>query len=137
LARVGEPLPKGVEGGSLVPVLTHAGAGTVKRPREEFVVHFPHYDKDAIGPASAIYLDDFKLIRVYETGALELFDIVQDPGERRDLARELPDKVRELNQRLSDYLTAVNAQMPQSNPHYDATQPTEVRRGGGKRKGGP
>ena len=60
LAHVSEPLPKGIEGGSLVPVLTNAGKGTVQRPREEFVVHFPHYDKDAIGPASAIYLGDFK-----------------------------------------------------------------------------
>ena len=55
-------------------VLTNAGKGIVSRPREEFVVHFPHYDKDSIGPASAIYLGDFKLIRIYETGRLELFD---------------------------------------------------------------
>ncbi len=83
-----------MEGGSFASVLANAGSGAVKRPREEFVVHFPHYDKDAIGPASAIYLGDFKLIRVYETGALELFNIAKDPGERRDLAREMPDKVK-------------------------------------------
>ena len=38
-----------------------------------FVVHFPHYDKDQLGPASAILLGDFKLIRAYETGARSLF----------------------------------------------------------------
>ena len=42
LAQVRELLPKGIEGGSLAAVLTHAGKGTVARPREEFVVHFPH-----------------------------------------------------------------------------------------------
>jgi arylsulfatase A-like enzyme len=133
LAHVREALPKGVEGGSLAPVLANGGNGAVKRPREEFVVHFPHYDKDATGPASAIYLSDFKLVRVYETGALALFNIAKDPGERRDLAREMPDKVQEMNQRLTDYLLAVNAQMPKPNPNYDASKPAETTRDrGGK-----
>ena len=106
----------------------------MQRPRGEFVVHFPHYDKDAIGPASAIYLGNLKLIRVYETGGLKLFDLTKDPGERRDLASQMPEKAKELNQRLTDYLRAMNAQMPKPNPSYDPTKPTEARRGG-KRKG--
>jgi arylsulfatase A len=106
----------------------------VSRPREELVVHFPHYDKDPIGPASAIYIGDFKLLRVYETGALKLFDIAHDPGERHDLAAEMPDKVKALNRRLADYLLAMNAQMPKPNPNYDASRPTELKRGGGRRK---
>jgi arylsulfatase A len=133
LAHVTEPLFKGVEGGSFVSVLTNAGEGVIKRPREEFVVHFPHYDKDAIGPASAILLGDYKLIRVYETGALKLFNIANDPSERHDLAHEMPEKVTALNQRLTDYLLAVNAQMPRPNPNYDANKPTETNRDG-KRK---
>ena len=107
----------------------------MQRARNEFVVHFPHYDKDAIGPASAILLDDFKLIRAYETGALGLFNIAKDPGERHNLAQEMPDRVKELNQRLTDYLVAMNAQMPKPNPNYNATKPTETKRGG-KRKVG-
>lgn len=133
LAHVSKPLLKDIEGGSLVSVLTNAGTGTVLRAREEFVVHFPHYDKDPIGPASAIYLGDFKLVRVYETSALRLFNLAKDPGERHDLAREMPDKVRELDQRLTSYLLAMNTQMPKPNPDYDAGKPTETRRGG-KRK---
>jgi arylsulfatase A len=129
LAHVGEPLPKGIEGGSLASILTNAGKGVAQRPREEFVVHFPHYDKDAIGPASALWLGDFKLVRVYETGALKLFNIAKDSSERHDLAVEMPDKVKELNQRLTAYLAAVNAQMPKPNPNYDATKPTETKRG--------
>jgi arylsulfatase A len=134
LAHISEPLPKGIEGGSLASVVTNAGKGTVSRPRDEFVVHFPHYDKDAIGPASAIYSGDFKLIRVYETGALKLFNIATDPGERHDLAIEMPDKAKVLNQRLTDYLLAIGAQMAKPNPSYDSSKPTEARRGG-KRKG--
>lgn len=115
LAGVTDSLPARLEGGSLVPVLTTAGRGTVERPREEFVVHFPHYDKDWLGPASALWLGEFKLIRAYETGTLRLFNVAEDPGERTDLARELPDEVADLDRRLTEYLHAVNAQMPGAN----------------------
>ena len=135
LAHLTPPLPQGIEGGSFAGVLAQAGQGTVKRPREEFVVHFPHYDKDELGPASALYLGDFKLIRVYETSALRLFNIAKDPGERRDLAQDMPDKVKELNQRLTAYLAAVHAQMPTPNPNYDPNKPatTPERKGKGQR----
>lgn len=135
LAKIHEPLPKCIEGGSLVPVLYGAGKGMVQRPREEFVVHFPHCDKDDIGPASAIWLGDFKLIHVHETGSLELFNIAHDPGEHHDLAREMPEKAAELDRLLSANLAAVNAQMPELNPNYDSTKPTGTKRGG-KRKDG-
>ncbi len=134
LAKISGPLPNGIEGGSFADVLSNGGKGTVQRPSEEFVVHFPHYDKDAIGPASAIYLGNLKLIRVYETGALKLFNISKDPGERRNLALELPDKVKELDQRLTGYLAAVNAQMPKPNPNFDASNPADTGKHGGKRK---
>jgi arylsulfatase A len=136
LAHVTELLPKGVEGGSFASIVANGGKGEVKRPREEFVVHFPHYDKDAQGPASAIYVGDLKLIRVYETGALKLFNIAQDPGERRDLSREMPEKTKELNERLHDYLVAMNAQMPKPNPNYDPSRSSETtrERGGKGRK---
>ena len=134
LAGITKPLPDGVEGGSIAAVLRNAGKGDVKRPREEFVVHFPHYDKDSAGPASAILLGDFKLVRIYETGALRLYNIAQDPGERRDLAAEMPDKTSDLDRRLSVYLDSVHAQMPAPNPSYDPSKPMDAPRSGGKRK---
>lgn len=133
LAGVKEPLPNVVEGGSFASILKNSGTGAVKRAREEFVVHFPHYDKDAQGPASALLLGDYKLIRVYETGGRKLFDLSKDITERNDLASQMPAKVTELDQLLTDYLKAVNAQMPTVNA--DATpgqRPPE--RKGGKRK---
>jgi len=134
LASVTEPLPAGIEGGSFWPLLTNGGSGTVKRPREEFVVHYPHYDKDEDGPASAILLGDLKLIRFYETGALHLFDLSKDLGEQHDLAEELPEKAAELQKRLDAYLTAVHAEMPRPNSRYgpDRAPAPESRRGGGK-----
>ena len=137
LARVSGPLPKGVEGGSLASVLANAGNGTVKRPREEYVVHFPHYDKDAVGPASATQLGDFKLIRVYETARAAAVSISpKTPASVATFAQQMPDKVKELDQRLTDYLTSVNAQMPTKNPNYDPSKPTAEPKRGGKGNGG-
>ena len=137
LAGVHEPLPASIEGGSLSGVLKNDGVGAVKRSRDEFVVHFPHYDKDAQGPASAIYVGNLKLIHIYETGALKLFNIANDPGERRDLASQMPEKVKELDARLMTYLKTINAQLPKPNPNYDPNKPSESKRSGGKRKANP
>lgn len=101
--------PKEVEGGSLAAVMRGKGKGAVARPREEFVVHFPHYDLGNGGPASAIWLDDHKLIRVDETGALELYDLAVDPGEQRNLASKEPKLVAELVAKLDAYLDAIGA----------------------------
>ncbi len=131
LASAKEPLPKNLEGGSLGPLLGGAPA-EVKRAREEFVVHFPHYDKDGQGPASAILLGNYKLIRTYETGALLLFDLSKDAGEQHELAKENAKETAELDRRLGEYLKAVGAQIPTPNAAFDPTKakPIEERRGG-------
>jgi arylsulfatase A-like enzyme len=132
LARVTEPLPKELEGGNLTPVLAGMPHATVKRPREELVIHFPHYDKDEIGPASAIFLGNLKLIHVYETNTSHLFDLSKDLTEGRDLASTMASQAAVLDKRLAEYLAAVKAQMPAPNPSYDPSkpQPPQDRRGG-------
>ncbi len=112
LAGVTAPLPSGIEGASLAPILLNAGQGTVTRPGEEFVAHFPHYDGDPIGPASAIYDGDFKLIRAYESGDRFLYNLHDDLGEQNDLAARMPEKTAALDLRLTAYLKRVNAQVP-------------------------
>lgn len=109
--------PAAVEGGSLVPVLRGRGVGRVLRPLEELVLHFPHYDLGS-APASAIYVDDYKLVRFYEDGGIKLFDLGRDPEERRDLSGSEPERVAELSQRLDAYLKSIRAGMPRPNPAY-------------------
>ncbi len=132
IARVKEALPRNLEGGSLAAVLAGAADAKVKRSREEFVVHFPHYDRNEQGPASAILLGDYKLIRPYETGVPQLYDLAKDIGEEHDLAKDQAQKAAELDRRLSGYLKAVDAQMPAPNPKFDpaSRQPAQERRGG-------
>lgn len=118
LDLVGKPVSgiAGLEGGSLKTVLQGNGTGTVTRPRSEFIVHFPHYDFDPIGPASTIYVGNYKVIRSYTDGARRLFDLSTDPGERTDLSRSNPARTAELDALLSVYLTEQGAQMPTRRP---------------------
>jgi arylsulfatase A-like enzyme len=136
LAGVPGPLPAAIEGGSLLPVLRDPmGKGLVKRSRDELVFHFPHYDLGNGGPASAIVVGSFKLIRSYETGARRLFDLERDPAETRDLMGTMADKGAELDARLTAYLRDVAAEMARPNPNYDpnkADDPTTDDRRGGK-----
>ncbi len=136
LAGVRAALPAAVEGGSLAAVLRdQAGRGNVQRSREELVFHFPHYDMGNGGPATAILLGGYKLVRNYEKKTQRLFDLENDPGEERDLAAKLPEKAAELDARLTRYLNAVAAQLAQPNPNHDPTKadnPSADDRRGGK-----
>jgi arylsulfatase A-like enzyme len=113
-----ESLPAELEGGSLKAVWMGEKNPLVKRPREEWVVHFPHYDKDDSGPASALFLGSLKLIRFYETDQRRLFDLSSDLSEQQDLAAKESEKREALEQRLTDYLSWVGAGLPVPNPHY-------------------
>ena len=125
-------LPAGIEGGSIASLLAHDGKGSVKRPREELVFHFPHYQSDD-GPHSAIFIGDLKLIRFYEDDRVALFDISKDIREQNDLAKQMPRDAQRLNGRLTDYLKSVKAQYPTSNPNFDPSKPAAPVKKGGKR----
>lgn len=125
-------LPTGVEGVSLVNNLKHVPDAELKRERPELVVHFPHYDKDEIGPASAILFQNYKMIRVFESEQRLLFDLSKDVAEERDLAPTRKDIVQALDRRMSEYLQAVKAGMPRPNPDYVANAERSGDRKGGK-----
>jgi arylsulfatase A len=115
LAGVEEPMPVGVEGGDFSNLLTGA-SDPVKRPREELVFHFPHYQGDS--PHTALLLGDYKLMKFYETGETRLFKLTDDIGEGTDLSSKMPEKAAELEKRMDQYLAAVGALLPEENPDY-------------------
>src|SRR5690606_22591621 len=98
LAGGNTTLPQGIEGGSTVPLLS-SGQGEVTRPVPGLLCHFPHYQGNNT-PQSALRLGDYKVLKFYESGAVQLFDVARDPGEQKDLASVLPDKTRELSSLL-------------------------------------
>ena len=129
-------LPRGLEGVSLVDVMKRDPNTPPKRPREELVIHFPHYDKDPLGPASAIIYQNYKMIRVFETEQRHLFDLSKDIAERNDLAAAKPEIVQALDNRMMDYLRAVGAGMPKPNPDFVEGGERSGDRKGGKGSGG-
>ncbi len=130
-------IPQDAEGASLVEVLKTDPNAPPRRTHEELVIHFPHYDKDPVGPASAIICQNWKMIRIFETEQRMLYDITKDIGERNDLAQANPNMVLALDNRMMDYLRAVGAGMPKPNPNYiEGGERSGDLRGGGGGKGG-
>jgi arylsulfatase A len=134
LAGVKDPLPPGLEGANLAPLLRGDPDAALKRKSEDLVIHFPHYDKDELGPASVLLTQNEKLIRVYETGSLRLYNLANDRGERHDLASTNPARTAELDKRLSLYLQSVEAQMPVPNPAFDASKEAPKQQKGPRKK---
>jgi arylsulfatase A-like enzyme len=114
LAMAGLPLrpEQHLDGLSLAPLL----AGGDNLPRDTLYWHYPHYQ--TLPPHSAIRHGDWKLVKHYEDGGAELFDLAQDPGEKSDLAAQHPEKVRQMEEWLAAHLKAIGAQMPAPNPDH-------------------
>ncbi|MCX7817911.1 MAG: sulfatase [Kiritimatiellae bacterium] len=103
-----------LDGISLVPVLRGPAPAT---PRQ-LVWHYPHYHGSGWTPGAAIRLGDWKLIEFYEEDRAELYNLRDDPGERRDRAAEEPGRVAELRRRLADWQRQTGARMPEPNPQW-------------------
>jgi len=97
-----------VDGTSFVPLLR--GQNGLSRERAIFW-HSPHFYRKQ-EPFSAVRKGDFKLIYHHADKRLELFNIVEDVSETRNLAQEHPEQVRELARVLGDRLREAGGQMP-------------------------
>ena len=98
---------------SFVPLLR----GKTRLPRQELFWHYPHYwNGGRVSPYSVARLGDWKLIRFYETGQEELYNLRDDLSERNDLAGSEPKKRHELALRLDNWLKQVDAQMSVPKP---------------------
>ncbi len=127
--RAGE----GMDAQNLVAILEGKARMVTDRA---LVWHFPYYhpEGDRLYPAAKreIGVDDFavsqtrphsairvgghKLIHFYEDGRDELYDLVADPAEARNVAVQLPEVRTELRARLEAYLKSVGARLPTLGP---------------------
>ena len=92
LEYAGGRLPAGhkIDGHSLVPLLRGGAAPA----REALYWHFPHYGNQGGFPSGAIRTGEWKLVENYEDGSVELFNLRSDIGEKNDLARAQPERVK-------------------------------------------
>ena len=103
-----------VDGTSLVPWLKGES-----RDRGPLFWHFPHYGNQGGPPAGAVRQGPWKLIEMYEDGALELYRLDRDISERYNLVELYPDRARDLYEQLTEWREETGAVMPSENPSYD------------------
>jgi hypothetical protein len=103
-------------------------------PRDRVFCHFPHGNAtrdsvmDGFYAGTSVRKGDWKLLRFYarnDDGSddLELYDLKNDLGERRNLAKEKPELVQELNGLITDFLKDTEAVIPKLNPNFGKAAP--------------
>ena len=101
------------DGTSLLPLLK--GESTTLG-RDALYWHYPHYHHFGGRPSSVIRSGQYKLIEWHEGvlvgrgPAVELFDVIADPSETRNLAAVQPERAAALQARLRDWRRRVGAQ---------------------------
>ena len=110
-----------VDGRDLAPLLADGETAQGETAQGEMTQerlllwHMPHFwgvHGPGIQPYSAVRLGDLKLLFLQGDERLELYDVVRDPGEERDLAAERPQDLRRLAGVLAAELERRGAQPP-------------------------
>jgi len=104
---------KPLDGESIVPLLKQSGG----LKRDALYFHYPNYafhKRNRLG--SAVREGTYKLIKHYDDDSVELYDLSKDIGEKNNLAARLPEKAKELRQKLDKWLRQSGAKMPTRAP---------------------
>lgn len=105
-----------IDGISLTPLIGESGT---MEPRDLFW-HFPHYWwSPSVKPYSIVRSGNYKLIKQWDYGIYQLYDLSRDIFEDNNLAEEMPGKVRELEKKLYDWFEETGAKLPLENPEYE------------------
>ncbi len=103
-----------VDGKSLVNLFK----GTNQLDRDALYFHYPNYafhKKNRLG--GVIREGDFKLIKRYGDQILELYNLAEDLGEKKNLAPEFSPRAKRMEKKLDNWLRETGAKMPtQSKP---------------------
>lgn len=110
LALAGLPAATDIDGMSFATALRGQPAA-----RGALFWHYPHYHGSTWAPGAALRDGDWKLIEQLEYGTVELFNLRDDPGERRDLSRAQPERTAQLLAKLHAWQKSVGAYIPTRN----------------------
>ena len=97
------------DGESLLPVLT----GEADLQRDALFWHYPNFAfhrDNRLG--SAIRMGDYKLIEFFDRNEVELYNLREDLGEKKNLAGVEVGRVEEMRKRLSRWREKSDARMP-------------------------
>ena len=99
-----------IDGGSFASILLNKNNKKIKRAVDGIFFHVPYKNGIALKrPHSAVRRGDYKLIKFQDDKSILLFNLVKDKMEQLDLATQKPEKVKELEKILDNYLTEVHA----------------------------
>ena len=88
-----------------------------KLDRDALYFHYPHFafHKDN-RPGSAMRMHEYKLIMNHDDGSIELYNVVKDISEKKNLAAEMPDQAAMMKAKLQAWFKATDAHLPQARP---------------------
>ncbi|MBT4817756.1 MAG: sulfatase-like hydrolase/transferase, partial [Lentisphaerae bacterium] len=112
---VSKPKDHIVDGVSFLPVLRQTGT----LARNAYFTWFPH-----LVPAVSVRQGDWKLIRRFEPhpeypDTIELYNLTDDIGETKNLAKSLPDRAGKLEALIDAFIEDTGALAPKPNPAYN------------------
>lgn len=124
LTRLGISLPNNykIDGYDITTALL--GGAFKRKPMFTYFPFSPKIVPDWLPGSVAVRDGDWKLIRLFyecENGShgYFLFNLKNDIGERNNLAAQYPEKVREMDKLIEDYLRDSNAVIPIPNPGFN------------------
>ena len=107
--------PDGVEGESFLSVLEQEDY--IDMAERSLFWHYPHYYPTTT-PVSAIRRGEWKLVHYLGTEDVELYNLEDDIGEERNVAKDFPDRTSEMFELLEDWKRSANAQAVTPNPNF-------------------
>lgn len=93
-------------------------AGLLRNPQEKregaMYWHYPLAKPHFLGgrSAGAMRDGDWKLIEFFDTGELELYNLATDEGEQKNLAKEIPEKLAAMHDKLKAWRASTGAEVP-------------------------
>jgi hypothetical protein len=124
-------VPKGktLDGVSLMPLLTQTGELEDRALFWHFPIYLQRYGGDHVEtrdpkfrtrPGSVVRYGNWKLHEYFEDGGLELYNLLDDIGEKNNLADQEPEKLQELQRMLIAWRHKTGAPVPtELNPDYE------------------
>lgn len=98
--------------------------------RKAIFSYFPHSPNvpDTLPPSATVTTDDWKLIRLFHQGengkhSYLLYHLKEDIGESMELSEQHPERVKEMDAMIENFLVRTKAITPKPNPKYDPKAP--------------
>ncbi len=98
-----------LDGLSLLPLLEQTG----RFERDAIYFHYPNYAFHKRNRLGGVIRDGrYKLIKRYRDGSLELYDLAEDIGEKKNLSARRPELAARMERRLETWLRETGSRMP-------------------------